>query len=57
MQSMLYLLLYYLFVSLYEEFLYRGYLLGYYTKQMPVYLAVILTAVVFCIDAHGEQKF
>jgi uncharacterized protein len=57
MQSMLYLLLYYLFVSLYEEFLYRGYLLGYYTKQMPVYLAVILTAVVFALMHMANRSF
>lgn len=56
-QSLSYLLLYYLFVALYQEFLYRGYLLGYYTKQMPVYLAVILSAVVFALMHMANRNF
>ena len=56
-QSMMYLLLFYLFVALYEEFLYRGYLLGYYTKQMPVYLAVVLIALVFALVHMSNKNF
>jgi membrane protease YdiL (CAAX protease family) len=57
LQSMLYLLLYYLFISFYEEFLYRGYLLGYYVKQMPAAWAVVLTAVVFGVMHMANRSF
>lgn len=57
MQSLSFLLLYYLFVALYQEFLYRGYLLGYYTKQMPVYLAVLFSAVVFALMHMANRSF
>lgn len=55
--SMIFLLLFYLFVALYEELLYRGYLLGYYIKQMPVYLSVVLSALVFALVHMANRNF
>ena len=57
LQSMIYLLIYYLFVALYQEFMYRGYLLSYYMQEMPVWWAVILTSLLFGLMHMINRSF